>query len=234
MPGKKTPHDHVGYLQNPKCCAEKLREFIEREGINSSATFAATTTPGTAFREQAEEWIKKMQTRKRRPVKPATIYQWRQALDKWVLPNIGDMALAEVGNGVLKQLIETMTEGGLGPKTIVNYSQTVKMVVASAVDKNGNRIYPVEWNHDFCELPIVDKAKQYRPTITEAELEQVLSNSKGRYFALFALFAGTGLRIGEALAVKNTEPFPRLPPAVREAVNLAWERASAKDRKCCS
>ena len=207
-PERKRRTITLGICKTQSVARKKLREFIEREGINSSATFAATTTPGTAFREQAEEWIKKMQTRKRRPVKPATIYQWRQALDKWVLPNIGDMALAEVGNGVLKQLIETMTEGGLGPKTIVNYSQTVKMVVASAVDKNGNRIYPVEWNHDFCELPIVDKAKQYRPTITEAELEQVLSNSKGRYFALFALLAGTGLRIGEALAVKDTSLSP--------------------------
>jgi integrase len=186
----------------------KLREFIQREGFNDGGTFAATTTPGTTFREQAEEWIKKMQARKRRPVKPATIYQWQQALDKWVLPNVGDLELAEVGNGVLKQLIETMTEGGLGPKTIVNYSQTVKMVVASAVDKNGNRIYPVEWNHDFCELPIVDKQKQYRPTITEAELGKVLANSTGRYFVLFCLLAGTGLRIGEAQAVKDSSLSP--------------------------
>jgi len=198
----------LGICKTQSVARKKLREFIEREGINSSTTFAATTTPGTMFREQSEEWIKRMQTRKRRPIKPATIHQWRQALDKWVLPNIGDIALAEVGNGVLKQLIETMTEGGLAAKTIVNYSQTVKMVVASAVDKEGNRIYPIEWNHDFCELPIVDRTKQYRPTINEAELGQVLTNSQGRYFVLFALLAGTGLRIGEAQAVKDTSLSP--------------------------
>lgn len=101
-----------------------------------------------------------------------------------------------------------MHDGGLSPKTIVNYCQTVKMVVASAVNKDGDQIYPRKWNHDFCELPIVQKEQQYRPTITETELQQILAKSKGRYFALFALLAGAGLRIGEALALKDTSFAP--------------------------
>jgi integrase len=186
----------------------KLREFLEREGINSNENFAATTTPGTSFREQANVWITNVQKRKRKPVKPATIFGWRHALEKWILPNIGEKPLAEVSNGVLKELIATMQEGGLAPKTIVNYSQVVKMVVASAVTKDGDQIYPRVWNHDFCELPIVHKEQQYRPTITEPELNQILANSTGRYLALFVLLAGTGLRIGEALALKATSFSP--------------------------
>jgi integrase len=172
----------------------KLREFIEREGINGRESFAATITPGTTFSEQANAWLIYGQKRKRKPVKPATIFGWKHALDRWILPNIGDTELAEVGNGALKELIATMSEGGLAPKTIVNYSQVVKLVVASAVDKDSEQIYPRKWNHDFCELPIVNKEEQYRPTITEQELTKILANSKGRYFALFALLAGTGLR----------------------------------------
>jgi len=145
------------------------------------------------------------------------------------------VALSEVSNGVLKELIATMSEGGLAPKTIVNYSQVVKMVVASAVDKDGEQIYSRKWNHDFCELPIVQKEKQYRPTITEPNLNQILAGTKGRYFVMFALLAGAGLRIGEALAVKDTsfspdcrmlyvrrsiwhgtEQEPKTPSAVRE------------------
>ena len=185
----------------------KLREFIEREGINTNENFPATTTPGTSFQEQANVWITNVQKRKRKPVKPATIFGWRHALDKWILPNIGEKPLAEVSNGVLKELIATMQEG-LAPKTIVNYCQVVKMVVASAVNKDGDQIYPRVWNHDFCELPIVHKEQQHRPTVTQPELNQILAESNGRYSVMFALLAGTGLRIGEALALKDTSLSP--------------------------
>lgn len=66
----------------------------------------------------------------------------------------GERSLAEVSNATLKLLVETMAEGGLAAKTIVSYSLVVKMVVASAVDANGDQIYPRKWNHDFVGMPI--------------------------------------------------------------------------------
>jgi len=50
------------------------------------------------------------------------------------------------------------------------------------------------------------KEKQSRPTVTEAEISALLNSMKARYAVLVALVAGTGLRIGEALAVR-TEDF---------------------------
>jgi integrase len=55
------------------------------------------------------------------------------------------------------------------------------------------------------QLPVVRKDKQRRPAVTEAELAEILSDVKKRkYVVLFALLAGTGLRIGEALALRST------------------------------
>lgn len=129
-------------------------------------------------------------------------------MDKWILPTIGDTPLAEVSNAVLKLAIETMAAGGLAAKTIVSYSLVVKMVVASAVDSEGEQIHPRKWNHDFVGMPIVQKEKQPRPTVTEAEVGTILSNALPRYAPLFALLAGTGLRIGEALGLKRTDLSP--------------------------
>ncbi len=98
-----------------------------------------------------------------------------------------------------------MAAAGLSAKTIVNYTQVVKFVVASAIDEDGEQIYPRKWNHDFVGLPVVKKEKQHRPTVTEAELGEILTSAKGRYNMLFTLQAGTGLLIGEALALKNTD-----------------------------
>jgi len=180
----------------------KLREHIEAEGINTKQTFTSNTVPATTFREQAEIWIGSLATRRRKPVKPATIHGWQHSLDKWILPNLGEMLLANVSNGALRALVEKMAAARLSPKTIVNHAQVVKLVVASAVDADGEQLYPRKWNHDFIGLPIVEPSKQHRPTVTEAELGGILTSTTKRWAVLFALLAGTGLRIGEALGLK--------------------------------
>jgi integrase len=204
-PDRKRRTVTLGICPSRSVARRKLLEHIEREGINSKSTFAETTTPAMSFRAQAQRWIAAMPTRRRRPVKPATIFGWQHALDRWILPTLGDRLLSEVSNGALRELIEKMASGGLAPKTIVNYVQVVKMVVASAVDADGEQIYPRKWNHDFVGLPIVQKEKQHRPTVTESEVSTVLSKTRRRYSLLFAVLAGTGLRIGEALALRASD-----------------------------
>jgi len=54
-------------------------------------------------------------------------------------------------------------------------------------------------------MPILKREEQRRPTLTEAELGEVLASTNKRYGVLFALLAGTGLRIGEALGLKPTD-----------------------------
>jgi integrase len=237
--GRKRRTITLGVCRTRSNAKQKLREYIEAEGINSKETLIAATTPGTTFREQAKRWMASLATRRRRPVKPATICVWQHALDKWILPTIGDRLLSDVGNGALKDLIDAMAAGGLGPKTICNYSQIPKMVVASVVTAEGEQVYPRKWNHDFIGLPIVHKEQQHRPSFTEAEVNQLLANSNTHYKVLFALLAGSGLRIGEALALKagdfsedcrvlhvrrsiwhGKEQAPKTPTAIRE-VDLA-------------
>jgi integrase len=184
---------------------QRLRDYIEQAGINSKRPFHENTSPAITVEQQSERWLEHASTRTRKPVKPATIAGWQEALNAWILPNIGDRLLSEVSNGVLRELIGKMTTAGLAPKTIVNYSQIVKMVVASVVSDEGDQIYRREWNHEFIGLPIVQKQKQRRPTVTQAELEAIFSSVKDRYRTFFALLAGTGLRIGEALGVKTSD-----------------------------
>jgi integrase len=200
--GRKRRTITLGVCRTRSSAKHKLREYIETEGINSKETLIGAITPGTAFRDQAETWIASLPTRRRRPVKPATISIWQHALDKWILPCLGDRLLSDVGNGALKALVDAMAVGGLGPKTICNYTQIPKMVVASAVTKEGEQIYPRHWNHDFIGLPIVHKEQQHRPSFTEEEINQLLADSDALYKVLFALLAGSGIRIGEALALK--------------------------------
>ena len=129
-------------------------------------------------------------------------------MDKWLLPTIGDALLAEVGNAAMKKVVEKLFEAGLAAQSIVSYTRVIKLVLASAVTKDGEQIYPRKWNHEFCEMPIIDPMQQNRPSLTKAEVEAIIAGIIPRYKVLVALLAGTGLRIGEALGVKTDDLGP--------------------------
>src|ERR1700686_692629 len=119
-----------------------------------------------------------------------------------VLPNLGDVPVSSVGNLALKGLVEKMVEAGLSPKTVNTYSQVVKSVVASAVNEEGEQLFPLKWNHEFVDTPVVDKSKQNTPHFTSEVIAGILKSSKGYKQMFCTLLGGTGLRAGEAIGLE--------------------------------
>src|SRR2546423_8305348 len=76
--------------------------------------------------QQAEWWVESLSTRRRRPLKPVTIYGWQHCLDRWILRNLGNKLVSEVGNGALRQFVEILTAARLAPKTFVNVVTVVE------------------------------------------------------------------------------------------------------------
>ena len=162
---------------------------------------------GITFREQAEIWLKQMKNRKRKPVAPSTLDNWERCLRNWLNPNIGDMPLDSIGNLALRNLGATMVKGGLGASAIRSYTNAVKMVVASAVNEEGDALYPRKWNHDFIDLPEDRNPKQ--PILTSSAVTAIVGAPKEKsYRMLYALCASAGLRFGEALGIdiRNISP----------------------------
>ena len=177
------------------------REIIAESGADTEQHFRQieAVNLGTSFRQQSEWWIQHVQDRRRKPVKPHTISSWKSHL-AWINPRLGDMPLASVNNLALKNLVSEMAEAAFSPKTMSNYTQVVKMVVASAIGDDGEELYPRKWNHEFIDLP--DVTGQRTPTFSSEEVEVIISKAAGQYLVLYALLAGSGLRIGEALALE--------------------------------
>lgn len=188
----------------------KLRDYIRETQVDSPETFVEVTSPTTTFKQQAQWWLDEMQAgrivsrKKRKPIKRATLAGYQAAVN-WLNGIIGDTALADIKNEVAKQLVIKMREASLADKTVVNYFQVVKAVVASAVSSEGKQLHPRNWNFHFIGLPVIDEKKQRKPSFTAREVEQILARAKGRYKVLFALLAGTGLRIGEAFGLRLGE-----------------------------
>ncbi len=185
----------------------ELRDHIRETQVDSPETFVEITCPTTTFKQQAQWWLDEMRAgrivsrKKRKPIKPATLAGYQAAVN-WLNESIGSTPLADIKNEVTRQLVIRMRAADLADKTIVNYFQVVKAVVASAVSSEGEQLHPRTWNFHFIGLPVVDEKKQRKPSLTASEVEQILARAKGRYRVLFTLLAGTGLRIGEALGLK--------------------------------
>jgi integrase len=179
----------------------RAKQIIAESGADTEEHFEAVRAInlGVTFREQAKWFLNYAKTRKRNPIKPSTAASWSSHL-AWINPLLGDIALAAVNNLALKELVCKMSEAGFSPKTMHNYLQVVKMVVASAINDQGEQVYPRKWNHEFIDLPKV--SNQRTPIFTAEEMTKIVSKADGQYRVLFAVLGGTGLRIGEALALE--------------------------------
>ena len=90
----------------------RLREYIARVGVNSKPASHENPVPGTTFRQQAERWIESISTRRRRPLKPSTLFGWQHCLDGWILPNLGSQLLSQIGNRALREFGEVLSAAG--------------------------------------------------------------------------------------------------------------------------
>ena len=183
----------------------KAKQIIAASGADTEEHFekVVAASLGTTFRQQANWWVEYMRTRKRKPVASATLDAWEDCLKNWLNPELGDIPLESVNNLAVKLLVAKMVATRkLGPKSINNYVQVVKMVVASAVNENGEQIHTRKWNHEFIDLPIVDKSKQNAPSISCEIMTGLAAWKKKRERMLFILCGAAGLRIGEALGLE--------------------------------
>jgi Phage integrase family len=180
----------------------KRKEIIAASGADTEKHFSRIEgiNHGTMFRKQAEWWLHDVQTRKRKPITPATAAGFRSYLKTWLNPNLGDLPLSSVNNLVAKGLVTKMTDAGLSAKMVNNVFQVVKMVVASAVNENGEQIYPRTWNHNFIDLPVVKDQRQ--PTFASEAMKAITALANERDQMLYILLGATGIRIGEALGLE--------------------------------
>src|SRR5208282_852928 len=156
------------------------------------------------FKQQAETFIKTAQTRRRNPIKAATVRKYEASLEH-AYALFGARDLSEINNSTLKVLVAKLSADGLSASTIMSVVGAVKLVVGSALNEQGDELYPRTWNAEFMDLPVVNPTSAKAPRMAPAAVTQALGKANGQYKALCALLAGTGLRIGEALALTSAD-----------------------------
>ena len=159
-------------------------------------------TQMTTLKEQAEPFLASLATRRRNPVKPATIKAYSSYLRNWIIPRIGKQELASFENGAMRQFVSYLVDKKLSPAMIGSIVTATKALIRSEIDANGNILNPREWNQDFIDMPAVRPEEQDAPIIDATALSKAIRNASGQFQSLYALQAGSGLRISEVLALK--------------------------------
>src|SRR5258708_6345528 len=202
IPGQSDPKRDVvtiGICRTRTVAERRAAEKLEQLGINSAQTFIESTC-STTFKQQGEIWLRSLSNRKRNPLEQTTIDNRQYALDKWIYPFFDGRLLADISNRAMKELVEYMA-AKLAPSSIRDYTNIVKGVVASAINEDGEELFPRKWNEEYIDAPLIDAQRQ--PSSTSEGVRTIVAAAKGQYQMLYALLAGCGpLRAREALGLE--------------------------------
>jgi len=183
----------------------KAKELIQASGVDSAEYFTTVVKPnptGISLREQSVVWLENSQNRKRVPIGNNYAVTIQGALDKWILPVIGDLPLGGVDNLTVKPLIDKMSAAGLSARTITKYIEFVQQIVASLKGPNGEPVHKRVWDAETMDLPVVNQSEQKRPSLKADPISKLIQGSSGQEQALYVLLAATGMRVSEALALE--------------------------------
>ena len=179
----------------------KASEIVEKSGANSEQHFNRVVLGEVSFRDQAKTYVRWAITRDREPIRDSSSIE--AALNKWILPAIGDLPLGNVHNMTVKPLVTKMKKS-LSARTVNKYVEYIEQVVASLKDgKTGEPVHPRKWDAKEMDLPVLKSKEQRRPALKVNAVNKLVSESEGDEQALYVLLAATGMRISEALALES-------------------------------
>src|SRR5258707_686099 len=170
----------LGICRTRTIAERRGAERLEQLGINSTQRFIEATST-IAFRQQGEWWLRSLATRKRNPLEQTTIDPRRYALDKWIYPFFEGRLLASINNRGMKELVEKMAPK-LSAASIRDYVNIAKSVIASAINEDGEELFPRKWNEEYIDAPVIDVQRQ--PSTTGDGVTAVLERAKGQYQVL--------------------------------------------------
>jgi integrase len=182
----------------------RAKQIVQDSGADTVEHFERTVLhrTGVTFREQAERWYEGMSSRKSKPVRPSTLASW-DGIIRNTNETLGDLPLAALveDQTPVRDFVQMMYDEDYEPKTIRNYLQVIKVVVASAKDlKSRKRLFPVAWDDEYIDAPAV--GEQRTPSVVGHQMSLIVERAQGLYRVMLAVKAASGLRFGEILGLK--------------------------------
>ncbi|MDQ3870674.1 MAG: site-specific integrase [Chloroflexota bacterium] len=150
------------------------------------------------FDEYARAWIETYRGRTARGVREATRADYRRILEADAIPFFGRRRLMEIDPPLLKRYAAAVESRGVSRNTVRLALAPVRILLATAHEDGLIRSNPAEG------VRITAGTEREEPVraLTEEELRLLLAEIPGEWQPFFSLLATTGLRIGEAVALR--------------------------------
>jgi len=132
----------------------------------------------------------------RRAVKPSTRQSYECALQRHILPALGDLPLTEVAASDIETLVQAKLKTGLSAKSVRNLVGLLQGIFSLAVEEDLIERSPVRRKHK----PTSDRRE--KPVWTANQVKLILGAVPQAYRALFVCAALTGARLGELLGLQ--------------------------------
>lgn len=157
------------------------------------------------LREFADDWIDgaeagRIRNRSGRLYKPSVIRSYRRALDRRILPALGDRKLAEIRRGDIKRgVIEPMIEAGWSGSTIRNALNPLQAILRDALDDELIAVNPI------AGLKLPAPNRRARGAVDLEDAFALVDALPADQRALWATTFYTGLRRGELRALRCSD-----------------------------
>jgi integrase len=129
-------------------------------------------------------------------LKPSTQASHRSSVRKHLLPAFGKLRLSEISALQIMGLLKEKSDAGLKPKSLLNLYVLLQKMLNLAVALELLNASPIR------RVPKPRAERTEKPSLSPAQVKAVADNMPENLRALIVLLYLTGLRIGEALALK--------------------------------
>lgn len=134
-------------------------------------------------------------------LRPGTLGSYRGSMQNHVLPALGHVTLAELTRERIHGFINAQLAAGVSPKTVRNSVGVIRSALGGLVSNGVLPSNPASIRRGW--LPVEPRHPR---TLTKTQLRRFLRASTGdRYEALILFLALSGVRLGEALALRWCE-----------------------------
>jgi integrase len=199
-PGSKRPvvadYRDAGGRRHQVRCASKAEAWalIGREARKRRGRIAGVGADVTV-EAYSERWLQLCAG-----LKPATLEQYRSRLRSQIVPALGAVEVRALDRAAIRGFLASVAAAGKAPSTVRVVHAVLAAMLSSAVDDGLIESSPASGVIRGLHL-----AKASRPdakAMTPADLERFLEAVKPEFHDLFFVMSRTGLRLGEALALR--------------------------------
>ncbi len=187
----------------------QAEDFLDAERPKCRQWSRALVHPDITLEKYAARWKQQIAA----TVKPRTVEAYTQILDQHLVPVFGSIKVRQLQRGQIKNLLVEKLNDGMARNTVRNLHACLRAMLRACVEDGVILSNPAERLGRGLHLISSPRSRQEDIKAMTAEQRQTFLTAAtlapdkgkpddGRYYPLFFLLAGTGLRLGEGLAVQ--------------------------------